>query len=77
MKIFYYENLEPYGILYYLELQPVSYKHLALFSGQGKQHYNKNKGWVSNKCQIFCGSTIINILNGTSMPFPFLLLPVI
>ena len=35
-------------LTYCLELLPVLYKCLVSFSGQGKQHYNKNKHWVSN-----------------------------
>ena len=47
------------NILYCLKLRPVSYKHLVTFSGQGKQHYNKNKHWDLNKHQVFCRSIII------------------
>ena len=33
---------------YCLKLRPVLYRCLVSFSGRGKQHYNKNKCWVSN-----------------------------
>ena len=39
-------------LLYCLELQPILYEHLVLFSGQGKQHHNKIK------CRVFSGSII-------------------
>ena len=48
-------------IMYYLKLRAVSYKHLVSFSGQWKQHYNKNKHQVSHKRWVFCGSIIIII----------------
>ena len=46
---------------YCLELWLVLYKRLVLFSGLGKQHYNKNECRVSNKHWVFCGSIIIII----------------
>ena len=46
---------------YYLKLWLTSYERLVLFSGQKKQHYNKNKCQVWNKCLVFYGSTIVII----------------
>ena len=58
-----------YWILYCLKLQLVSYKRLFSFSGQGKQHYKKNKCQVLIKCQVFSGFVIKYIFTWTSKLF--------